>query len=199
MARTEESNQRIRDEQKRKILTAANKVFARKGFSGTKMADIATEAGIGYGLLYHYFTNKELIFRAAVERATLYGFQILIQRIRQVPGTPWEHLYRLTTTILEGILREPEGFLLAQQAITNEAVPQEIKEMVWYNAAQGIAEFQQLLLEGQAAGQVVEGDAAELANLYFACIGGIALNFTNFRAPFSNYPRVESVLRLLKA
>ncbi|HET8840260.1 MAG TPA: TetR/AcrR family transcriptional regulator [Ktedonobacteraceae bacterium] len=199
MARTEESNQRIRDEQKRKILSVATRVFARKGLVGTKMTDIATEAGIGYGLLYHYFSSKELIFKAAVERATLYGFQILIKRIQEQPGTPWERLYQLTTIILEGILREPEGFLLSQQAITSDAVPQEIKEMVWLHASQGIEEFQQLIIEGQTAGQVATGDSAELANLYFACIGGIAMNFTNFRSPLSNYPKPESVLRLLKA
>src|SRR5258707_14679243 len=71
MPRTEESNQRIREEQKRKIIIAATKVFARKGLAATKMADIAKEADISYGLLYHYFDTKELIFKATVERGTL--------------------------------------------------------------------------------------------------------------------------------
>ncbi|HVB20536.1 MAG TPA: helix-turn-helix domain-containing protein [Ktedonobacteraceae bacterium] len=60
--RTEETNQHIRDEQKRKILDVAAKVFARKGYAATKMADIATEAEISYGLAYHYFSNKKTIF-----------------------------------------------------------------------------------------------------------------------------------------
>lgn len=51
MPRTEESNQRIRDEQTRKIITAATKFFAHKGLAATRMADIAAEAGISYGLL----------------------------------------------------------------------------------------------------------------------------------------------------
>lgn len=81
------------------------------------MADIATEAGISYGLLYHYFENKELVFQAAVERATTSGFQVLIKRIQALPLTPWECIYQFTEIVLDGILREPEGYLLSQQAI----------------------------------------------------------------------------------
>jgi len=41
------------------ILDAAIKVFAHKGYHGSRVSDIANEAGIAYGLVYHYFKNKE--------------------------------------------------------------------------------------------------------------------------------------------
>lgn len=41
------------------ILDAAVKVFADKGYYGARVSDIAQEAGIAYGLVYHYFKNKE--------------------------------------------------------------------------------------------------------------------------------------------
>jgi AcrR family transcriptional regulator len=198
MPRTEETNQRIREEQRRKILIAATKVFAHKGLAATKMADIAAEAGISYGLLYHYFTNKEVIFKAAIERATNSGFRVLVERIQHLPLPPWERIYQLTTIILDGILREPEGYLLSQQVITSEAVPQEVRELAIRRSHQGIEEFQKLIIEGQAAGQVVEGDPAELSALYFSCIGGIAMSYIQFFFPRSTYPKVESVLRLLR-
>jgi AcrR family transcriptional regulator len=44
--RTEEVNERIRDEQREKILDAARRVFARKGFAATKMADVAAGASV---------------------------------------------------------------------------------------------------------------------------------------------------------
>jgi len=198
MPRTEETNQRIREEQTRKILLAATKVFAHKGLAATKMADIAAEAGISYGLLYHYFTNKELIFKAAIERATNSGFRVLVERMRHLPLSPWERIYQLTTVILDGILREPEGYLISQQAMTSEIVPLQIRDMAIQTAYQGVEEFQKLIIEGQAAGQVVEGDPAELAALYFSCIGGIAMSFIQFFFPRATYPQVETVLRLLK-
>ena len=46
------------------ILRAAVKTFAEKGFHGTRVADIAAEAGIAYGLIYHYFKNKEQILNS---------------------------------------------------------------------------------------------------------------------------------------
>jgi TetR/AcrR family transcriptional regulator, fatty acid metabolism regulator protein len=42
-----------------RIIAAATEVFARSGFHGAKVADIAEQAGIAYGLVYHYFHNKE--------------------------------------------------------------------------------------------------------------------------------------------
>ena len=47
-----------------RILEAATEVFARRGFHGTRVADIAELAGIAYGLVYHHFKNKEEILSA---------------------------------------------------------------------------------------------------------------------------------------
>ena len=46
------------------ILEAATHVFASKGYHGTRISDIAREAGIAYGLVYHYFKNKEEILNS---------------------------------------------------------------------------------------------------------------------------------------
>jgi len=57
MPRTEDANQRIREEQRTKILEAALSVFARQGTDAT-IADVATAANVSYGLIYRYFVNK---------------------------------------------------------------------------------------------------------------------------------------------
>jgi len=49
------------------IFDAALKVFSTKGYASTRMADIAREADMSYGLVYHYFENKEKLFDAIVE------------------------------------------------------------------------------------------------------------------------------------
>lgn len=56
-----------RKEKKLRILEAAARVFARRGFFGTVVADIATEAGIGKGTIYEYFDSKEDLFFAVFE------------------------------------------------------------------------------------------------------------------------------------
>src|SRR5262249_56762943 len=57
-----------RDEDRRKtILRAAVEVFARKGYHGCRIADVAREAGVAYGLVYHYFKNKEELLQLVFE------------------------------------------------------------------------------------------------------------------------------------
>ena len=46
-------------DKRRQILDAAIQVFARQGFHSTRVADIADEAGVAYGLVYHYFKSKD--------------------------------------------------------------------------------------------------------------------------------------------
>jgi TetR/AcrR family fatty acid metabolism transcriptional regulator len=46
-------------EKRRQILDAAIRVFARQGFHSTRVSDIADEAGVAYGLVYHYFKSKD--------------------------------------------------------------------------------------------------------------------------------------------
>src|SRR3954447_3586251 len=47
------------EEKRRLILDAAVRVFARKGYHASRVGDIAEEAGVAHGLLYHYFNSKE--------------------------------------------------------------------------------------------------------------------------------------------
>ncbi len=50
------------------IIDAALEVFCEKGYANTRMADIATRAGVSYGLVYHYFESKEAFFDNIVEK-----------------------------------------------------------------------------------------------------------------------------------
>jgi len=56
------SREEQKKEKKERILAAAAKVFNRRGFNGTVIADIASEAQIGKGTLYEYFDSKEDLF-----------------------------------------------------------------------------------------------------------------------------------------
>jgi TetR/AcrR family fatty acid metabolism transcriptional regulator len=51
----------VRAERRRRILDAAVKVFAAQGHHATRIQDIADEAGVAYGLVYHYFGTKDAL------------------------------------------------------------------------------------------------------------------------------------------
>lgn len=54
-------------ERRKTILRAAVDVFSKKGYHGCRIADVAREAGVAYGLVYHYFQNKDELLESVFE------------------------------------------------------------------------------------------------------------------------------------
>ena len=57
------------DERRRQLLDASARIFTERRYDAVSMSEIAAAAGISKGLLYHYFTNKQELFRATLEDA----------------------------------------------------------------------------------------------------------------------------------
>jgi AcrR family transcriptional regulator len=89
------------------ILEAATRVFARRGYHGARISDIAHEAGIAYGLVYHYFRNKEEILRTIFEQRWS-AFLHVVDRIADGPGDAGEKLHALAGLILFAYRRRPD-------------------------------------------------------------------------------------------
>ena len=85
------------------IMEAAERVFIRQGYNGTRMADIAREAGIGKGTLYDYFSGKRDIFFRLFETF----FAQTLQVATGDPGKPAKKLAGAAglRTFFEGCLR----------------------------------------------------------------------------------------------
>ena len=94
-------------EKRRQILDAAVQVFAREGFYGCRVSDIADEAGVAYGLVYHYFSSKdELLDTLFLER-----WNLLLEAIAAVDAgdlPPREKLYEIASFIVESYRHDPE-------------------------------------------------------------------------------------------
>jgi AcrR family transcriptional regulator len=58
------------DDVRTKLLEAALAVFARQGFDGASVRDIAAEAQVGPGLLYYYFPSKQAVLQALFDRSS---------------------------------------------------------------------------------------------------------------------------------
>lgn len=197
MPRSPQENQRIKDERRRQIMDAALKVFAEKGLAAAMMSDIAGASDLSYGLIYHYFHDKEELFITLVERA-LQGALRLTEEIQARPGSPWERLRMLCAEMMEGARATPEYFRIIVRAQLGEspssavqAILHKYGEPFWNNIVA-------LIREGQAAGQVVEGDARELANMLNAIIQGLSLNLSYDYAGLEAFPSVETVMRFLR-
>jgi TetR/AcrR family fatty acid metabolism transcriptional regulator len=89
------------------IIEAAMKVFSRKGYADTRMADIAREAGMSYGLVYHYFENKETLFDAIVEDWWT-GFYNELEQLQQSTASTEEKLVAIIRYILSVFNSKPD-------------------------------------------------------------------------------------------
>jgi AcrR family transcriptional regulator len=69
-------------DKRRLILDAAVRVFARQGFHACRVSDIADEAGVAYGLVYHYFASKDEV----LDTLFLERWDVMLELIREVDG-----------------------------------------------------------------------------------------------------------------
>jgi TetR/AcrR family transcriptional regulator, fatty acid metabolism regulator protein len=94
-------------DKRRQILDAAIRVFARQGFHATRVSDIADEAGVAYGLVYHYFKSKdEVLNELFVERWSL--LLAAIEETDHTSAAPREKLAAVAGFIVDSYVHDPE-------------------------------------------------------------------------------------------
>lgn len=104
-------------DRRRELLDAAVHVFARKGFRAARVGDIAEEAGVAHGLLYHYFRSKEEVLET-IFRETWQLLQADLERIESAGVPLREQLRRFARIYLGSWLMTPEliGVLVREVA-----------------------------------------------------------------------------------
>ncbi|MBI5105967.1 MAG: TetR/AcrR family transcriptional regulator [Solirubrobacterales bacterium] len=94
-------------EKRRVILDAAVRVFARQGFHTCRVSDIADEAGVAYGLVYHYFRSKDEV----LDTLFLERWNVMLDAIRETDAQPIparEKLHAIASFIVESYRHDPE-------------------------------------------------------------------------------------------
>jgi len=94
-------------DKRRLILDAAVRVFARQGFHTCRVADIADEAGVAYGLVYHYFASKDEV----LDTLFLERWNVLLDVIRgmdrqEIPAR--DKLYEIASFIVDSYRHDPD-------------------------------------------------------------------------------------------
>src|SRR5258708_16190667 len=157
MPRTEEANQRIREERRGLILDVAAGVLARKGLAGARIADFAAAGEMSQGLIFRYFASKEEVFAAVVEKA-LQSATSLAQAALLQPCSPLEKLRWLLQIYLPGMWYKPEYALVILNALNSEATPQEVRELTFEQSKLTLQLYRQLIVKGKEAGEAVQRD-----------------------------------------
>lgn len=151
-------------DKRRVILDAAVRVFARQGFHTCRVSDIADEAGVAYGLVYHYFQSKDEV----LDTLFLERWGVLLEAIREVDASDaparaklraiagfiidsYRHDPDLMKVIIVEVTRAANSFGAAHLGLITEA----------YAQIRGIVE------QAQRDGEFRDGVTAEFAAMAF--------------------------------
>ena len=94
-------------DKRRIILDAAVRVFARQGFHTCRVSDIADEAGVAYGLVYHYFGSKDEV----LDTLFLERWNLLLEAIEGISsrgGRAQDQLHAVASFIVDSYRYDPE-------------------------------------------------------------------------------------------
>ena len=106
MASTQPASEGAVDK-RRLILDAAVRVFARQGFHTCRVSDVADEAGVAYGLVYHYFESKDQI----LDTLFLERWNVMLAAIAEADASersPRDKLAAIAGFIVDSYRHDPE-------------------------------------------------------------------------------------------
>jgi len=135
------------EEKRRLILSAAVRVFARRGYHTSRVGDIAEEAGIAHGLLYHYFSSKEQVLETIFRE----NWSVLIaafQHLEESDSSPLQQMEGIAKILLRSWRNDPDLVRVMVREVARsphlQAQVDEIRE--------GFLLIQRVIERGQATG-----------------------------------------------
>jgi TetR/AcrR family transcriptional regulator, fatty acid metabolism regulator protein len=151
-------------DKRRAILDAAIRVFAREGFHNARVSDVAAEAGVAYGLVYHYFDSKDQMLNELFSER----WSLLLEAGREADrelSSPREKLAAVAGFIIESYRHDRELMKVIIVEVTRAAnsfgrthLP-EIRE--------AYDQIEKIVAEAQAAGEFRGDVNPEFASMLF--------------------------------
>ena len=151
-------------DKRRQILDAAIRVFARQGFHSTRVSDIADEAGVAYGLVYHYFSSKdEVLNELFSERWSL--MLAAIDEADRRDASPREKLAAVAAFIVDSYRHDPELMKVIIVEVTRAANSFGRTHMT--EIRQAYESIAKIVADGQAEGAVRADIDPIFASMWF--------------------------------
>jgi len=166
------------DETRARVIAAARRLFAEKGFFATGTNEITQAAGLpSRGSLYHHFPNKELLFAAVLEQVEADLGETVAAGISS--GTWFGRLEQALDGFLDASLEQEVRriLLIDGPAVLGWDAWREVE------ARYGLGAIKQMLEEGQREGTIVVDDPDAMAHLLLSVVDEAALFIANAADP----------------
>lgn len=131
------------------IIAAALAVFREKGYANTRMADIAKRAGVSYGLVYHYFGSKDVLFDVIVDAwwSSLYA---MLHAQRSADLGFEEKLINIIQFFLDAYSEQPDLITIFITEVSRNSVYHTPKNLASFQKSFKL--FTEIMAEGQTIG-----------------------------------------------
>ena len=194
-ARSLNSDRPVVTDKREAILRAAIRVFAHNGYFSSKVADIASEAGVADGTVYLYFKSKEEILHQIFDRSVDEALAAAREEISLI-SDPRDKLRRIALLHLERLGADRDLAVVFQVELRGST-----KFMEEFSAA-GFAEYLSLIRttfeEGQQAGVFREDlNSNVVAKIVFGALDEMATNWILSKRRYKLAPMADQVLDIL--
>ena len=149
-------------DKRRALLDAAISVFARKGYHSSRVSDIAEEAGVAHGLLYHYFDSKEELLET-VFRETWTLMLDTIKGVEDLGEPAREQLRKVAAIVLRAWRDTPDVVrVLVREVTRSPHLQHQVLEI-----DQAFRALERIIARGQALGEFRQDLNARFASFVF--------------------------------
>jgi TetR/AcrR family transcriptional regulator, fatty acid metabolism regulator protein len=178
------------EEKRQLILQAAVHVFARKGFHASRVGDVAEEAGVAHGLLYHYFDSKDELLET-IFHDTWTELLAAMRDVEESAAPAREQLRGVAAILLRSWRRDPDLVrVLVREVARSPHLQEQLGEV-----GEAFAAIERMIERGQAEGDFRADLDARLASFVF--YGALEETLTGWA--FGQLPDDEEQVALAEA
>ena len=150
------------EDKRRLILDAAVRVFARRGYHTSRVGDIAEEAGVAHGLLYHYFRSKEELLET-IFRETWRDVLDAVRAVEETDESARDRLAGIAKILLRAWRRDPDLVRVLVREVTRSSHLQERIDEI----GAAFAGLERIIARGQQEGEFRSDLDARMASYVF--------------------------------
>jgi AcrR family transcriptional regulator len=130
-------------------MEAAVRAFARKGYHACRVGEIAEEAGVAYGLVYHYFGSKEEVLET-IFRDTWTQMLARVREVQEEGGPAVEQVHKVTALLLRTWKRDPDLVRVLVREVTRS--PEQMRRQI-DEIGHAYEVLETLVVHGQETGE----------------------------------------------
>ncbi|MFH1437265.1 MAG: TetR/AcrR family transcriptional regulator [Pseudomonadota bacterium] len=180
------------------ILEAAASVFARKGFHGATMDNVAREAGYSPAAIYKYFENKEAVFSELI-KLIMYKINEVFSETPPIPLAFRDYIRWLTTREFEIAQKHRDLFIAIMDqhsSVVNRDEKAGIDVKSWQAHQAHHNHLVKLMKKGIGEGALRPGNPGEYASAFFGIVHAFAVRWLLSEKPYPLGAHMDTILDL---